>query len=216
MGIDKTSNSLYNLFNLLTGLLFMSVRDALLGLLIQKPRHGYELRAAFEAIVGGEANWDVKPAQVYTTLTRLQESGLVKVEGFEQDGGPEKRIYSITPTGEEALSAWLLTPVESGHQQNEVFLKRMLAIVTGEVSPYKVIQVQRASLYQELHNLTTLRSKADPKQELAQILLLDQAVMHVEADLRWLDMVEARLDEIQRQPLPEPEVRPRGRPRAGS
>jgi hypothetical protein len=31
--------------------------------------------------------------------------------------------------------------------------------------------------------------------------------------LRWLDMVEARFDEIRRQPLPEPESKPRGRPK---
>ena len=37
--------------------------------------------------------------------------------------------------------------------------------------------------------------------------------MHLEADLRWLDMVEGRLDEITRQPLPGPEARPRGRPK---
>lgn len=31
----------------------MSVRFAVLGLLAQRPRHGYELHAAFEALVGG-------------------------------------------------------------------------------------------------------------------------------------------------------------------
>ncbi len=36
--------------------------------------------------------------------------------------------------------------------------------------------------------------------------------MHLEADLRWLEMIEARLDEVKRQPLPEPEVKLRGRP----
>jgi DNA-binding PadR family transcriptional regulator len=51
----------------------MSVRNAILGLLAQRPRHGYELRAAFEALVGGEAIWEVKPAQIYTTLARLEE-----------------------------------------------------------------------------------------------------------------------------------------------
>jgi hypothetical protein len=35
--------------------------------------------------------------------------------------------------------------------------------------------------------------------------------MHVEFDLRWLDAIEARLGEIQRQPLPEPEPKPNGR-----
>jgi len=51
--------------------------------------------------------------------------------------------------------------------------------------------------------------------QLAYILLLDQALMHLEADLRWLEMIEARLDEVRRQPLPEPEIRPRGRPPKG-
>lgn len=32
----------------------MSIRNALLGLLDQRPRHGYELHDAFEAVVGGE------------------------------------------------------------------------------------------------------------------------------------------------------------------
>jgi len=31
--------------------------------------------------------------------------------------------------------------------------------------------------------------------------------------VRWLDMIEARLDEVKKQPLPEPEAKPRGRPR---
>jgi hypothetical protein len=68
-------------------------------------------------------------------------------------------------------------------------------------------------LFQELHDITEHRSYADPNRELAMILLLDKAVMHLEADLRWLDMIEARLDEIKRQPLPEPESKPRGRPK---
>jgi DNA-binding PadR family transcriptional regulator len=56
----------------------MSVRHAILGLLAQRPRHGYELRAAFSAVIGGDENWDVKPAQIYTTLNRLEEAGLVE------------------------------------------------------------------------------------------------------------------------------------------
>ena len=71
----------------------MSVRHAVLGLLAQRPRHGYELRAAFQALVGGEENWDVKPAQIYTTLARLEQGGLVVEDSVEQDAGPEKRIY---------------------------------------------------------------------------------------------------------------------------
>jgi DNA-binding PadR family transcriptional regulator len=190
----------------------MSVRNALLGLLAQRPRHGYELHAAFEAVVGGEQNWDVKPAQIYTTLARLEESGLVREDSIEQGGGPEKRIYAITREGHETLAEWFGSGVEPEHQRDEFFVKLMLALATGEISPRKVIQTQRARLYQELHDITAQRHQADPKTELARILLMDKTVMHLEADLRWLDMIEARLDDVKKQPLPEPEVKPRGRP----
>jgi DNA-binding PadR family transcriptional regulator len=191
----------------------MPVRHAVLGLLAQHPRHGYELRAAFEAVVGGEENWDVKPAQIYTTLARLEKGGYVVEESTGQDGGPERRIYAITRTGRNELSEWLCRGIEREHQRDEFFIKLMICLAAGEIEPHKLIQTQRTHLYQELHAITTQRQPLDPKRELAKIFMLDKAVMHLEADLRWLDMTEARLDEIRRQPLPEPKVKPRGRPR---
>ena len=191
----------------------MSVRHAVLGLLTQHPRHGYELRAAFEALVGGEENWDVKPAQIYSTLTRLEKSGLVSEESVEQEAGPEKRIYAITPDGSEILQAWFADGIAPEHQRDEFFLKLMVGLASGAADPSQLIQTQRAQLYQELHALMAQRSRADPRRELAKILLLDKAAAHLEADLRWLDITESRLDEIKRQPLPEPETKTRGRPR---
>jgi len=195
----------------------MSVRHALLGLLLQQPRHGYELRAAFEALVGGEQNWQVRPAQIYTTLARLENSGQVHQQSIEQDGGPEKHIYDITPEGRAELVTWLRTGVDSEHQRDELFVKLMVSLILDEdlpeTSSQQVIRAQRARLFQELHAITTQRNAADPKNELALIFLLDKAIMHLEADLRWLELLEARLDDIRRQPLPEPEVKPRGRPK---
>jgi DNA-binding PadR family transcriptional regulator len=194
----------------------MSVRFALLGLLAQRPRHGYDLHSALEALVGGEDNWDVKPAQVYSTLARLEESQLVEEESVEQGSGPEKRIYAITRAGQAELIAWFASGVGREHNRDEFFLKLMLALATAEADPYRLLQTQRATLYQDLHAVTAQRSRADPKSELAKIMLFDKAIMHLEADLRWLEMVEARLDEIRRQPLPQPEVKPRGRPKKES
>ncbi|HZU86854.1 MAG TPA: PadR family transcriptional regulator [Anaerolineaceae bacterium] len=191
----------------------MSVRHALLGLLAQRPRHGYELHAAFEAIIGGAKNWDLKPAQVYTTLTRLEEAGLVSVSATEQDGGPEKRIYELTDQGNAELQTWLNEASPMQPQRDEFFLKMMIGLASGACDPHHMLQTQRAALYRALHEVTIHRSQVDPAQALAQVLLYDQAVMHLEADLRWMEMVEARLEEIRRQPLPEPELRRRGRPK---
>ena len=190
----------------------MSVRFALLGLLAGEPHHGYELRAEFLALVGGEENWDVRPPQIYSTLSRLEDSGLVAEAAIEKDGGPEKRIYIITPKGRDELQAWFDEAVLSDHLHDEFYVKLMLTLSGGDQLTRRVIQVQRSALYRELHRVTEQRQRADPKVGLAHILLLDKTVMHLEADLRWLDMVEARLDEMKKQPLPQPEARPRGRP----
>uniref|UniRef100_A0A7C4KIW3 PadR family transcriptional regulator n=1 Tax=Anaerolinea thermolimosa TaxID=229919 RepID=A0A7C4KIW3_9CHLR len=189
----------------------MSVRNALLGLLSQRPRHGYELLQAFETMAGGREIWEVKPAQVYTTLARLKENGLI-AEVDSGEGDDERQMYALTPAGRDELKSWFEKPVHSERQRDEFFIKLMLAMATGYADPRAVIYAQRASLYQELHGLTERRMTLDPRRDLAHILLLDQAIMHLEADLRWMDMIEARLDEVARQPLPEPELRPRGRP----
>lgn len=194
----------------------MSVRNAILGFLAQKPRHGYELRAVFDAVVGGDANWDVKPAQIYTTLDRLEEAGLVERSSDLGEGDePSRRVYSITPEGNRVLQDWFSMGVQTEHQRDEVFVKLMVGLASGEADPERLVQTQRAHLYQELHAATNKRDAYDPKTELAQILLVDKIIMHLEADLRWLDMLEVRLETIIGQPFPEPKIRRRGRPKKG-
>lgn len=195
----------------------MSVRYAILGLLAQKPRHGYELRAAFEAVVGGDVNWEVKPAQIYTTLERLEEAGLVeRTSDLGQGDEPSRRVYAVTGSGRSALAEWFENGFTPEHQRDEFFIKLMIGLACGEADPRRVVQTQRAHLYRELHAATALRDGYDPRSEMAQILLLDKSIMHLEADLRWLDITEQRLEEVQRQPMAEPALRPRGRPRKAS
>lgn len=194
----------------------MSVRYAILGLISQKPRHGYETRVAFENLVGGDENWEVKPAQVYTTLDRLEEAGLVERSSDLGEGKePSRRVYRITPKGEAALQEWFSSGVAPEHQRDEFFIKLIVGLASGRADPERLIQTQRGLLFQEMHAATAQRDEYDPHTEMAQILLLDKVIMHLEADLRWLDMIEMRLDTIKDQPLPEPEIRPRGRPRKG-
>jgi DNA-binding PadR family transcriptional regulator len=191
----------------------MSVRNAILGLLAQKPRHGYELHAAFTAVVGDQ-NWDVKPAQIYTTLERLEESGLVQTKSDLGEGRePARRIYNITREGRDVLKTWFADGVVTEHQRDEFYVKLMIGLASGQADPARIIQSQRSRLYQELHDATAQRDTYDPQIEIAQILLIDKAIMHLEADLRWLDMIEMRLEAIKDQPIAEVELRKRGRPK---
>jgi DNA-binding PadR family transcriptional regulator len=191
----------------------MTVKHGILGLLSLRPRYGYELRSAFVSLMGGEGNWDLKPAQIYSTLDRLKKAGQVKAQARGGAKDPEKQMFYITSPGRKELQRWFAETIPPDHQRDEPYLKMVLGLVTGLEDPQAILSRERAMLYQNLHTVTARRQAADPSRELALILLLDKTVMHLEADLRWLDMVEVRLEEVRRQPIPEPELRPRGRPK---
>ncbi len=154
-----------------------------------------------------------RPPKAVAAVVLDPERMVERTSDLGQGDEPSRRVYAVTEAGREGLQAWFASGVTPEHQRDEFFIKLMVALASRGADPARIIQTQRAHLYRELHASTQLRDSYDPKTEMAQILLLDKVTMHLEADLRWLDMTEMRLEEVKGQPLPEPEMRPRGRPR---
>lgn len=75
----------------------MSIGHTLLGLLESGPRHGYDLKRAFDERFGHDR--PLHYGQVYSTMSRLLKNGLVEVDGIEAAGGPERKRYAITEAG---------------------------------------------------------------------------------------------------------------------
>lgn len=67
-------------------------------------------------------------------------------------------------------------PFMPGHHRQEFFLKLMISLATGEGDPVQMIYVQRASPCRELHAVIVRHSRADPKTQLALVLLMDLAL----------------------------------------
>lgn len=190
----------------------MSVKHTLLALLYQQSMHGYELGKQLNLVVNAE--WDVKQGQIASTLSRLNAAGLVDYEIEETDDAPDRKVYSITPDGREELETWYLSPEVRDYRLGDTFyIKFVLSLVGGPVNPEQVLQIQRRELYQQLHEVSQLLRETDAQAELPRLLLLQSASMHLEADLRWIEMVEARLPAIKNQHIPPKALpKPRGRP----
>jgi len=166
------------------------LKHALLGLLAQESRHGYDLKNAFETMLGG--TWPLNIGQVYTTLARLERDGLVESEIVPQDLLPDRKVYSLTEAGREELNRWLAGPSHGSIRlKDEFFIKFLIHQLADSGDPTPLLWKQRQVYMQTLTQLTTLRMDAslDPTTR----LLMEGAILHVEADLEWLDRCEESL-----------------------
>ena len=189
----------------------MTVKHALLAFLSDTPTYGYELHRLMETTLGD--HWVINTGQIYSTLSRLERDGLVMQRPASGSEGTERTSYSLTQDGKAELERWYHEPLPRDYRLRDAFYaKLMLSLFFGPASPAEVLQIQRRELLSEMHELTRMRAEADPASELPWLLLLENAIMHLEADVRWLDMCDTRLDELRQVPLPRPVSRPRGRP----
>jgi len=166
----------------------MSVRHGLLALLADEPQHGYALKVGFEGSTGGA--WLLNIGQVYTTLSRLERDGLVSSLDGAEDG---RQRYRITPHGREKLEAWFIEPVvPHAPPRDEVAIKLLLAIASADVDVTALIGRQRSAAVEQLQQYTRQKRLTTPD-ELPFLLLLDALILQAEAQIRWLDICEARL-----------------------
>ena len=82
------------------------VRTAVLALLAEKPRHGYEIIREIEERSGG--SWKPSAGSVYPTLQLLADEGLISAE--ESNG---RKIYSLTEAGRTVAGEESASPFDS-------------------------------------------------------------------------------------------------------
>ena len=166
----------------------MSTGTLLLGLLETEPRHGYDLKRAYDERFGGDRPLAYGP--IYSTLARLLKGGLVTVDGVEPGGGPERKRYAITSDGVADVDRWLATPEDpEGYLKSTLYAKVVLALLTGRPAA-ELLDAQRGRHLETMRELTRRKQGGD----LADQLICDHALFHLEADLRWLELTAARLD----------------------
>jgi len=169
----------------------MSVREGLLALLTDGPRNGHQLKVEFEAATGGV--WPLNVGQVYTTLDRLARDGLVARAQANGDNESQGKRYELTAAGREELAGWWqLVPADDPPPRDELMLKVLFATTLGNAHALTVITEQRTALHALLQaHRRAPRTKADDDAPSA--MVRDALIVRAEADLRWLDLCEARL-----------------------
>lgn len=166
----------------------MGLKDGLLCLLAAGENYGYELKSQLESATAD--TWQVNIGQVYTTLQRMERDGLV----VHRDAEEGRVLYSLTDDGHEAAREWMRMPVDLAVAgRDEISLKILMAVRSGIEDPRRVVERQRGSTMSLIQDYTALRAE-DSREEFGWLLYLDRLIFSAEAELRWLDKVESRLE----------------------
>jgi DNA-binding PadR family transcriptional regulator len=176
----------------------VSVRYGLLALLAERPSHGYQLKTGFEQRTG--SSWLLNIGQVYTTIQRLERDGLVESAGSSTPDD-DRREYRLTPAGRAELDSWFANPiVADAPARDELTIKVLLAVAAEDVDVTALLQRQRRASIEQLQAYTRRKAKADPARDVAFLILLDALIFRTEAEIRWLDACEARIQRTDRHP----------------
>lgn len=170
----------------------MSVRQSLLAILDQGRCYGYQLRHEFDRRTG--STWPLNVGQIYNTLERLERDGLV-IRGEADEQG---HVYwEITPAGSAEVAQWLSAPVvRSPSTRDELAVKLAIAATLPGIDVAAVIQTQRTASLGQLQTLQRAKyagGDADSPEEFAWSLVVDSMIFAAEAEVRWLDHTEQRL-----------------------
>jgi PadR family transcriptional regulator, regulatory protein AphA len=92
----------------------MSLEGVLLGVL-RNPATGYEVKQSFDTIFAHI--WAAELSQIYRTLKRLEQDGLLKSRRAPSDKGPEQRKYEVTAKGRKRLRTWLAAGPQVGDER---------------------------------------------------------------------------------------------------
>ena len=161
----------------------MSVQNGFLALLTQGPAYGSQLQSEF--LCRAAHRRQLNPGQVYSTLDRMTDQGLVASAGATDDGLP---LYQLTESGRLAATAWLSEgPADGRPDWDEMQDQVLIAASLDGVDALALVDGYRAAYAERIRYLT---HEADSRALLA---ANRAAELGAKAAIEWLDEVTATL-----------------------
>jgi PadR family transcriptional regulator AphA len=161
----------------------VSLQPILLGLLISKPRHGYDLFQEFSRGLGQV--WEIGQSQLYAQLKQLEEAGLVTVRTELQSSRPPRKVYSLTPQGQAAFEEWVYQPTPYLRYIRVEFLARLFFFHRLSLPGLeRLVARQKAVCQEQVDRFSRLAAGAD---DAFRRCVLEFRQGQLEAVIRWLD-----------------------------
>jgi PadR family transcriptional regulator, regulatory protein AphA len=132
---------------------------AVLGLLEQRPRSGYDLKRAVDRMI--RHFWAASYGQIYPELRRLEEAGWIDGSDGSR-GARSRRVYSITARGRTALLEWFHGNETRIELRDESLLRLFFADMLPSDQALELLEVRGEGYRQMLAYLVSLDDGTGP------------------------------------------------------
>lgn len=160
-------------------------RYAILGMLLEAPRTGYEIKA----LMGRSTAyfWRESDSTIYPMLKILAKEGKVLSEEIFV-GKKKKERFSITSTGQAEFSAWIESPTGSETPRNEFMLKLFFVTDRLELARLCKERLEKAEkIYEEYKkHEERLQGLADFPLKEIRLHTLRYGIAQLKLELGWL------------------------------
>jgi PadR family transcriptional regulator AphA len=161
----------------------VSPQPVLLGLLMAKPRHGYELYQLFSRNLGRV--WELGLSKLYAQLGQLEEAGLVEAQVELQASRPARKVYHLTPEGRAVFMEWVRQPTPYLRRIRVEFLARLYFYRQLSLDGLDALVArQQAVCEDQVERFERLASESDNE---FRRCVLEFRRGQLEAVIRWLD-----------------------------
>lgn len=170
---------------------------AILGLLAEQPRTGYDIKKEAEGRL--RHFWSESFGHLYPMLRRLKSRRLVSVRTVAGSRGrPDRMVYSITAAGRRALRGWFDRPPPPPHPRNELLLRLFLGRHAPPEALLRDLVAYRAGLSSALAALRSVEARLalepePPADAPYWGLVLSFGTTLYEALVKWSDGAERTL-----------------------
>ncbi len=182
----------------------MMIDYAILGLLSWKPLTGYDVKRVMQD--SPFLYWSGNNNQIYKALTKLLENGFVTNQVQYQESAPNKKIYSITESGMDALIRWVMSEEPEAPEVKKAFLIQLSW--AGRLEPEKVsrlldryenVMTQQLAMHREEKRREKNFPNRSEQEHFVWEMLYDNFVVMCEAELRWIQQFREGLEHFRRE-----------------
>ena len=182
----------------------MALRNAVMAALLEGEASGYDLAKAFDASVANF--WMSTPQQLYRELERMEAEGLVAARVIEQERRPNKRLFSLTQAGREAVRSYTAEPLGKPSVIRDELMVKVQCLDAGDVDAVRTAVRERMEwagaklaryerLRQRLLDGRSEEAYFAEAERIGPYLTLLRGMSFERENLQWGDMALRRLDQ---------------------